>query len=675
MNKIMKNHCQSFHMKVQYLTATIVAIVLCVTSHAQMPAAITITPEDATAEDTLTLTLNPSLACFQSGSLVGAPIIYMHSGVTYNGDTWQNVIPYNGIGHDGTPTSLTPNGDGTYSITYCPLTFYAFPPGSVVTQICAVFNGGDWNHDARDFNPDIPPECMDFFIPLAYSGEASIDFNVNMNKMINDGMFDPFTQSVYVVIQGLTPTDYGLLDLDGDGIYSCIVQEGLMIGVTYNYQFRIDEDQYETVQRTLTTIPGTLNVNVWWNDEILGTVTLTVDMSYQIALGNFDPYNDFVDMAGNMNWWLGSGPMTDMGAGQYSTTFFYDEGLFEYKFRINGDWATSEFPNGGPNRMAWCQGSILSLFHYYDDYNPDRWPATFEVDMNVEIEAGNFDPDSDYLDVAGTMNGWLGNDFLFDRTWPSENIYTSTLLIDKNYPSLEFKFRINGNWNTSEFPNGGPNRTWTVQDTAGGFINLYPCVYNVPNASAPPSASDLYIEGDLWSGSTVTGMYSYYDPNEDPEGTSLYQWYRAFVPDMSQAEVIEGATNQSYVIALDDVDHYLAFEVTPVSATGNPSTGEPAHVFTDQIITIGIEDKGSVHPGDVLIKVYPNPADGFMIMSATSEYKDVVIMDLTGRVVINVGYLHAGENKVNLNGLVKGMYIVSALNETGESFKTRIIKD
>jgi len=70
-------------------------------SQAQMPAAITMTPINATAYDDITLTFNPTLACFQNASLAGVPIVYMHSGLTIGGQTWQMVVDYSSTGANG----------------------------------------------------------------------------------------------------------------------------------------------------------------------------------------------------------------------------------------------------------------------------------------------------------------------------------------------------------------------------------------------------------------------------------------------------------------------------------------------------------------------------------------------------------------------------------------------
>lgn len=135
-------------------------------AQAQMPAAISVEPANATVYDEITLTFDPALACFENGSLAGFPYVAMHSGVTVNGASWQNVVVFNGTGANGQSPILSFNANNTYSITFIPFEFYGFSPGAVVTQICAVFNNGSgWEQDGRDFNGG-GPSCMDFFIPI-----------------------------------------------------------------------------------------------------------------------------------------------------------------------------------------------------------------------------------------------------------------------------------------------------------------------------------------------------------------------------------------------------------------------------------------------------------------------------------------------------------------------------
>jgi hypothetical protein len=92
---------------------------------------------------------------------------------------------------------------------------------------------------------------------------------------------------------------------------------------------------------------------------------------------------------------------------------------------------------------------------------PTQAPATFNVDMTKHIASGEFKPGTDFLDVAGTFNNWSGSAHLTDPE--ADGIYTITLDGIPVGKVIEYKYRINGNWNTSEYPSGGPNRKYTVR--------------------------------------------------------------------------------------------------------------------------------------------------------------------------------------------------------------------
>lgn len=102
------------------------------------------------------------------------------------------------------------------------------------------------------------------------------------------------------------------------------------------------------------------------------TITLNARMGYQIFAGNFDPAADSLDVAGDMNGWSGTW-MTPTGADSMWTVSFEVPALgashFEYKFRINGNWDTSEFPFGGPNRVLDITGDTeVTLWYNDEDY-------------------------------------------------------------------------------------------------------------------------------------------------------------------------------------------------------------------------------------------------------------------------------------------------------------------
>ncbi len=81
--------------------------------------------------------------------------------------------------------------------------------------------------------------------------------------------------------------------------------------------------------------------------------------------------------------------------------------------------------------------------------------------MNAHIQNGEFYPNSHFVDIAGSFNDWTGSAPMTDPD--ADGIYSITI---ENLPvgeKVEYKYRINGNWDTSEFPLGGPNRSYTIR--------------------------------------------------------------------------------------------------------------------------------------------------------------------------------------------------------------------
>ena len=91
--------------------------------------------------------------------------------------------------------------------------------------------------------------------------------------------------------------------------------------------------------------------------------------------------------------------------------------------------------------------------------------------MTRHIASGEFKPGTDFVDVSGSFNNWSGSAHLTDPE--ADGIYTITLEGMPVGQVIEYKYRINGDWNTSEYPNGGPNRKYTVR-----YWNVLNNIYN-----------------------------------------------------------------------------------------------------------------------------------------------------------------------------------------------------
>ncbi len=84
----------------------------------------------------------------------------------------------------------------------------------------------------------------------------------------------------------------------------------------------------------------------------------------------------------------------------------------------------------------------------------------------------------------------------------------------------------------------------------------------------PPVAIDLSISGTAEVYHEITGTYTYQDINEDPEGISLFQWYKADDENGTGRTSIFGAVETTYTLTEEDEGKYIFFEVTPFATSG-----------------------------------------------------------------------------------------------------------
>jgi hypothetical protein len=372
--------------------------------YGQMPACITIDPPDATAYDSMTVTFNPAFSCYQWSSLAGVPQVFMHSGVTIGYHAWQYVIAFNQVGVNGQFPILNPNGDGTYSIHLRPSSFYGFPPGLNVSQLCIVFNDGQWNSkDGRDFLPGYS-QCVDILVPLSL-GPPSFSFTVNMQKAFDDGIFDPFNDLLFVAIHGLdtipmTSTGPGQLT------YGASIDSALMNGTTYNYKFRINELEYESFTRIILASPGITSIDTWWNNDFLPY--------------NFQVIADFEDNTTGMLTLhvMGCGPWDDPILHPVSETFLIVDN--PYPSPSNPSSKVMKFTRRGLNNGGQSWGGFWADCYPHLDISNLKYIHIKALKpryspLRFKIEAGTTGTLEVYSDNTQTLiNEW--EDYVFDFT-------------------------------------------------------------------------------------------------------------------------------------------------------------------------------------------------------------------------------------------------------------------
>ena len=392
-----------------------------------------------------------------------------------------------------------------------------------------------------------------------------------------------------------------------------------------------------------------------------GQILFQVDLSQWAAKGAFNPVIDSIDMPGTFNGWAGSATFQKV-----DTTLVYQIALVldsltvqEFRFRINRDSNRIESLSSG-NRMFRVPGHAMTVKYMFNDFDTTTVPMTFKCHMFYQIRSHHFDPDplKDYLDVAGSMNNLGAYDVLFDRG--HDSIYQVTLNLPRSlispFTPIEFKFRINGSWNTSELQNNGPFRTYFVQDTAGGVQNLVDVWYNNqdPSIPAPPWAYNLYIQGDYYVGQILTGSYIYEDVNLKPEGASIYKWYRADSPSQINPELRIADSTINYVLDSTDFHKYLAFEVTPVAqGTGDSLIGKPVRTWTGLIGGVGIDELNGNKPG-----IYPNPVTSQITFINLDNIQQIEIFSLPGQKVGTFEPRTTARITYNASNLERGIYFV-----------------
>jgi len=247
----------------------------------------------------------------------------------------------------------------------------------------------------------------------------------------------------------------------------------------------------------------TEDIDIYFDDIILSddpnpfpapAQTINVDMK-----GSGMGENDSVWIAGALGGVYGTWnePGTNMnnlmldpeGDSIYSITLSLPDGIVAFKFFYGNGWNNGDPAPGGDRTLDLVNTMNVTYKWGVDGIAPSGPSIHWIVNMNVQIDSGNFIPGTDVLDVAGSFNDWpatLAEDYILSPM--GDGKYEITVSDFEVGDMIEYKFRINGDWSTSEFPNGGPNRTYTVEDG----MNEIEVWYNDQSAGINESVQQAY---------------------------------------------------------------------------------------------------------------------------------------------------------------------------------------
>ncbi|OFX40289.1 MAG: hypothetical protein A2W95_19410 [Bacteroidetes bacterium GWA2_40_14] len=214
----------------------------------------------------------------------------------------------------------------------------------------------------------------------------------------------------------------------------------------------------------------------------------------------------------------------------------------------------------------------------------------------------------------------------------------------------------------------------TVVSFDGMPLGAFESAFNVVNivGADVPTASNVSIVGNPYKDSTLIGNYTFADLDGDLEGASEYQWWYASDENGTDKLKVLGGTNKTYVVEADYNGKYLAFEVTPVSATGGMDylVGEPAMSTFVKVLVVGIgQDAMSA------IAVFPNPVNRQLTITDTRNIVTVQVIDYTGRLVMTQNNQGENELSINVSSLQPGVYMVQLVDTNNQTFVRKIVKE
>jgi hypothetical protein len=334
------------------------------------------------------------------------------------------------------------------------------------------------------------------FVALAASIPAHSDpitFQVDLSAQTALGNFNPSTDTVNVAGDGINSWNTTASQLNpgtpNTNIYVGTFDVAGNPGATIQFKYLLNTAANGTVwegnvgttggtgNRTfiLSGNPQTLPVvffnNVTNSVNYTNNITFQVDMSVQIAQGNFDPSSGTVNLAGEFNGWNSTAtPMTnsptDTNIWVMTIPLSGAPGTsIGYKFIMNGTWEGNVGPNGSQNRALVLQttNQVLPAVYFNNQSSaPVSIPIEFQVDLAVQIALGNFNPTTDYVEARGSFNNdWAGG-FSLTNSPAAPNIYTGVFVDtgDVIGTAMSFKFVLNGS--TWESIN---NRSFTLAST------------------------------------------------------------------------------------------------------------------------------------------------------------------------------------------------------------------
>jgi glycosidase len=255
---------------------------------------VTITPNPFEVNQSITITVDANSTATTCNGFSNPSKVYLHSGIGNDGDPWGYSVVGN-WGEDDGIGEMTSNGDGTWSITFVPETYYNLTPTQAQNAIKMgmVFRNEDGTEELKDSG------CSDFYFDVGTFQVSLSNPGQNSTTILNSG------EDLAISATNIGGNADYVLKSNGSVINS---QAGVS-SFTFNHT-NITENQVYSLEVTLN---GTLIVKEFMVLIDPGTIYAVMPITYQdgitylsdteAVLVLYAPYKDFVYVAGSFNNW------------------------------------------------------------------------------------------------------------------------------------------------------------------------------------------------------------------------------------------------------------------------------------------------------------------------------------------------------------------------------------
>jgi glycosidase len=255
---------------------------------------VTITPNPFEVNQSITITVDANSTATTCNGFSNPSKVYLHSGIGNDGDPWGYSVVGN-WGEDDGIGEMTSNGDGTWSITFVPETYYNLTPTQAQNAIKMgmVFRNEDGTEELKNSG------CSDFYFDVGTFQVSLSNPGQNSTTILNSG------EDLAISATNIGGNADYVLKSNGSVINS---QAGVS-SFTFNHT-NITENQVYSLEVTLN---GTLIVKEFMVLIDPGTIYAVMPITYQdgitylsdteAVLVLYAPYKDFVYVAGSFNNW------------------------------------------------------------------------------------------------------------------------------------------------------------------------------------------------------------------------------------------------------------------------------------------------------------------------------------------------------------------------------------